>query len=94
MDLQKGISIRRLAENYAYQIKEANLKVTIAQYKYIYKLKKVIKKETNVMYEKPPEPFNTATLQQEASRRLRFVPMTTMAIAQKLYEGTDTKGNF
>ncbi len=34
----------------------------------------------------PPAPFTTSTLQQEASRKLRFSVSKTMLIAQKLYE--------
>ncbi|RLA80976.1 MAG: type I DNA topoisomerase, partial [Deltaproteobacteria bacterium] len=37
----------------------------------------------------PPPPFITSTLQQEASRRLRFSVKKTMAIAQQLYEGVE-----
>jgi DNA topoisomerase-1 len=35
---------------------------------------------------RPAAPFRTATLQQEASRKLRFSSQTTMRIAQRLYE--------
>ena len=35
---------------------------------------------------KPAAPFRTATLQQEASRKLRFSAQTTMRVAQRLYE--------
>ncbi len=35
----------------------------------------------------PLPPFNTSSLQQEASRKLRFSPTKTMKIAQELYEG-------
>jgi DNA topoisomerase-1 len=35
----------------------------------------------------PPPPFITSTLQQEASKRYRFPPRKTMAVAQSLYEG-------
>lgn len=38
---------------------------------------------------KAPPPFKTSTLQQEASRRLRFTPKRTMSVAQKLFEGVD-----
>ena len=36
-----------------------------------------------------PPPFITSTLQQEASRKLRFPVKKTMAIAQRLYEGLE-----
>ena len=35
---------------------------------------------------RPTAPFRTATLQQEASRKLRFSAQTTMRVAQRLYE--------
>jgi len=41
----------------------------------------------------PAPPFTTSTLQQEASRKLRFSPSRTMQIAQKLYEGVDLGGD-
>jgi len=34
-----------------------------------------------------PAPYTTSTLQQEASRRMRFTARRTMALAQQLYEG-------
>jgi DNA topoisomerase-1 len=37
--------------------------------------------------QRPPPPFSTSTLQQAASRALRFTPKQTMAVAQHLYEG-------
>ena len=37
----------------------------------------------------PTPPFITSRLQQEASRKLGFVPSRTMRIAQKLYEGVE-----
>jgi DNA topoisomerase-1 len=40
----------------------------------------------------PAAPFMTSTLQQEASRRLRFTAKRTMAVAQSLYEGKDVGG--
>ncbi len=38
---------------------------------------------------RPAAPFTTSTLQQEASRKLRFPVGRTMQIAQQLYEGVD-----
>jgi DNA topoisomerase I len=35
----------------------------------------------------PSPPFTTSTMQQEASRRLHYTALRTMAIAQQLYEG-------
>ena len=42
---------------------------------------------------KPPLPFTTSTLQQEASRHLNFSTQKTMRIAQQLYEGVQVKGH-
>ncbi|MDR1253866.1 MAG: type I DNA topoisomerase [Oscillospiraceae bacterium] len=39
----------------------------------------------------PAPPFITSTLQQEASRKLGFVPRKTMKIAQELYEGVEVE---
>ncbi len=41
---------------------------------------------------KPPLPFTTSTLQQEAARALNFSTQRTMLVAQQLYEGVDLKG--
>jgi DNA topoisomerase-1 len=41
---------------------------------------------------RPPAPFITSTLQQEASRELGFTAKRTMAVAQQLYEGVDLGG--
>ncbi|MBW2039115.1 MAG: type I DNA topoisomerase [Deltaproteobacteria bacterium] len=46
----------------------------------------VVKKEKKRY---PSPPFITSTLQQEASRKLRFSAKRTMLIAQQLYEGVD-----
>lgn len=38
---------------------------------------------------RPPAPFITSTMQQEAARRLGFTAKRTMSVAQQLYEGLD-----
>jgi DNA topoisomerase-1 len=52
----------------------------------VYVVKKVTQRER---IRRPAPPFMTSTLQQEASRRLRFTAKKTMAVAQALYEGKD-----
>jgi len=42
---------------------------------------------------RPAPPFITSTLQQDASRKLRFSAQKTMRTAQTLYEGVDINGN-
>src|SRR5476651_382877 len=47
---------------------------------------KVNSLETNPAKRSPADPFTTSTLQQEASRKLRYSLSRTISIAQKLYE--------
>jgi len=54
-----------------------------------YMVEKVTRQERR---RNPYPPFVTSTLQQEASRALRFTAKKTMAIAQALYEGKDLGG--
>jgi len=51
-----------------------------------YRVEKVVPKEAS---RAPAPPFMTATLQQDASRRLGFSAVKTMVIAQQLYEGVE-----
>jgi len=60
--------------------KAANGKLTVA---------KIEKKQRK---RNPSAPFTTSTLQQEASRKLRFSAQRTMRTAQQLYEGIDIGG--
>ncbi len=53
---------------------------------------RVLEVKTGERQKKPPLPFNTSTLQQEASRHLNFSTQKTMRVAQQLYEGVDIKG--
>jgi DNA topoisomerase-1 len=46
----------------------------------------VTKVEEKPYSRKPAAPFMTSTLQQEASRKLKFTAQTTMSLAQRLYE--------
>jgi DNA topoisomerase-1 len=52
----------------------------------VYVVRKVTQRERR---RNPAPPFMTSTLQQEASRKLRFTARRTMAVAQALYEGKD-----
>jgi len=52
----------------------------------------VAKVEKKQRRRNPAAPFITSTLQQEASRKLRFSAQKTMRVAQQLYEGVDTGG--
>ena len=48
--------------------------------------------ETKESRRRPAAPFITSTLQQEASRRLRYSASRTMTLAQQLYEGIESLG--
>jgi len=52
----------------------------------------VSKCETKESKKRPSAPFITSTLQQEASRKLRFSSTRTMNVAQRLYEGKSVDG--
>ncbi|MDD5098793.1 MAG: type I DNA topoisomerase [Candidatus Colwellbacteria bacterium] len=67
-----GISDKKVAE-------EAVANLQISDFSVLSVEKKDVKKN-------PLPPFTTSTLQQEASKRLRFSAKQTMAIAQSLYE--------
>ena len=69
-------------ENDASRIKDEILNSSIDGFNVL----KVIKKERK---RQPAKPFITSTLQQEASRKLRFAARRTMGIAQELYTGID-----
>jgi DNA topoisomerase I len=47
---------------------------------------KILKVEDKDFSERPAPPFTTATLQQEANRKLKWSAKRTMSVAQKLYE--------
>ncbi len=53
---------------------------------------RVSKVKKGTRQRRPAPPFNTSTLQQEASRKLGFSGQRTMRIAQRLYEGVDLGG--
>ena len=50
---------------------------------------KVVKVDKKERKRNPVAPFITSTLQQEASRKLRYNARRTMGVAQKLYEGLE-----
>ena len=54
-----------------------------------YRVAEVRKRET---LRRPTAPFRTSTMQQEASRKLRFTARRTMTVAQQLYEGLPVAG--
>ncbi len=52
----------------------------------------VQKVKKGVKNRNPAPPFNTSTLQQDASRKIGFTGKKTMSVAQTLYEGVDVQG--
>jgi DNA topoisomerase-1 len=73
--------------NYGFRIDEARAKELAADAKtHAYIVEKVQKRERK---QRPVPPFITSTLQQEASRKLRFTAKKTMLVAQQLYEGLE-----
>jgi len=73
--------------NYGFRIDEARAKEIAADAKTRnYVVEKVEKRERK---QRPVPPFITSTLQQEASRKLRFSAKKTMLVAQQLYEGLE-----
>ena len=73
-----GFATRRAAADAARRIREAEFTVAAV--------------ERTTQRRRPGAPFTTATLQQEAARRLGFRVKRTMEIAQMLYEGVDPGG--
>ncbi len=75
---KKGIACKEEADRIMASLKGAE-----------YTVREVKKGER---HKKPPLPFTTSTLQQEASRALNFSTQKTMRLAQQLYEGVDIEG--
>ena len=76
--------------NYGFRIDEARAKELATDAKtHDYIVEKVQKRERK---QRPVAPFITSTLQQEASRKLRFTAKKTMLVAQQLYEGLEIGG--
>ena len=73
--------------NYGFRIDAARAKELATDAKtHDYIVEKVQKRERR---QRPVAPFITSTLQQEASRKLRFTAKKTMLVAQQLYEGLE-----
>ncbi len=75
---KKRIEMQDVTKQIAQDIEKNVKKLKVTQVK-----KREVRK-------KPPMPFITSTLQQEAANRLGFSVSKTMQIAQQLYEGIDT----
>ncbi len=75
--------------NYGFRIDAARAKeITEDAKTHDYIVEKVEKRERK---QRPVPPFITSTLQQEASRKLRFSAKKTMLVAQQLYEGLEIR---
>jgi DNA topoisomerase-1 len=74
--IKSGTEVRRLDETEARRLAQALTGVDMA----------VASVEEKPYTRKPYAPFMTSTLQQEASRKLRFSAERTMRVAQRLYE--------
>jgi len=53
---------------------------------------RVVRVKTTRQLRRPPPPFTTSTLQQDAANRLGFSARQTMRVAQALYEGVELAG--
>jgi len=80
-----GNKIEKMTINNEAQANAAVAKIKGQKYKVAGVEKKQVKRH-------PYAPFITSTLQQEASRKLRFGATKTMRVAQSLYEGVDIGG--
>ncbi|KAF2957727.1 DNA topoisomerase I [Thermotoga sp. Ku-13t] len=74
----KKIEMQQVDETLAQQIKREVKEL------------KLVQKKVRTVEKKPPLPFITSTLQQEAANRFGFSVAKTMQLAQMLYEGVET----
>ncbi len=96
VDLDTGLGKKPLE---AELVQDAQGKIHLQNKEQVEKIIKALENErfwissvkTSERRKKPPLPFTTSTLQQEASRRLNMAPQKTMRLAQELYEGVNLK---
>ena len=74
----KRIDMQQVDEALARQIQQEVTKL------------KLVQKKSRLVERKPPLPFITSTLQQEAANKFGFSVSRTMQLAQMLYEGVET----